>query len=107
MQREAVNFGIQSTVADSMSCALINLFNYRKQNNHLKYKIVLSVHDAIILLCPFDQINVVTKEVLPYCMCTNLEVPEIKLHYTLGDIDIQKRWGENLSKDEVSQLCVV
>jgi len=82
-----------------MSQALCALNAYRRIRPEIKYHILLSVHDAILLEVPVSCIKPVIEEVLPLCMCEAAEVPGIGLRYTLGDIDIQLRWGEKESPE--------
>jgi uracil-DNA glycosylase family 4 len=106
-QREAVNFPIQSTVGDSMSGALINFWNYRRYiNPAIKYDLLLSIHDAVLLQVPYAHVAGVVEEVIPSCMVNGLEVPGCGLHYGIGDIDIQLRWGERADPNELLSLGV-
>jgi uracil-DNA glycosylase family 4 len=101
-QREAVNFPIQSTVGDAMSQALINLWNYRTFiDPGVQYRILLSIHDAVLLEVPVAHVAKVIEEVIPLCMKDGLEVPGLGLHYGLGDIEVQLRWGEHADPDEL------
>lgn len=103
MEREASNFNIQSTVGDSMSIALMNLDNYRtriKQQPDM-FKILLSIHDAVLLSVPIPHVRQVVEEALPMCMTDGLEVPGIGLKYTLGDPDISFRWDEKTPREEL------
>ena len=90
---------IQSTVGDAMSVALNALHQYRQLNSKVKYKILLSIHDAVLLEVPVEHLKEVVYEVLPMCMTEVVEVPGIGLKYTLGEIDIQLRWGEKESPE--------
>jgi DNA polymerase I-like protein with 3'-5' exonuclease and polymerase domains len=106
-EREAANFMVQGTVADAMSQALINLWNYRAfVDPTVQYRILLSVHDAVLLEVPVAHIEAVAKQVFPICMCDALEVPKLGLHYSLGEIDVQLRWGEHADPDELLAMGV-
>jgi len=106
MQREAVNFPIQSTVGDAMSMALCNLYAYRQANPSIDFRIMLSVHDAILVECDGKHVERMVREVFPLCMCDGLEVPKIGLRYSLGEIDIQVRWGEKADPQLLEDLGV-
>jgi uracil-DNA glycosylase family 4 len=95
MQREACNFPIQSTVADAMSFALLNLWNMKRfVDTSLQYRLVLSVHDAVVLEVPCQHVGPVIERALPVCMSHGLEVPKIGLKYRLGEIVPSFRWNE-------------
>jgi len=94
-QREAVNFPIQSTVGDAMSVALRNLWVYKRYvNTSVDYRLLLSIHDAVLMEVPTAHVEQVVETVIPACMVQGVEVPGLGLHYGIGDIDIQLRWGE-------------
>lgn len=105
MQREAGNFNIQSTVGDAMSVALCNLYAYRKICG-LHYRIVLSIHDAVLLEVPCHEVKQVCEEVLPLCMTDGLTVPGTELKFTLGDPDVSTRWGEHNAPEELLEMGV-
>lgn len=96
---------IQSLVADAMSRALDNLYNYRNGRNDLHYKLVLQIHDAVILEVPISEIATVYDEVLPRCMTDMVDVwpstldghrkQSIKQPYHLGiGRDVYLSWGD-------------
>jgi DNA polymerase I-like protein with 3'-5' exonuclease and polymerase domains len=107
MQREACNFPIQSTVGDSMSCALINMWHYRRfVSTGIDYRLLLSIHDAVLLEVPVQHVQAVVEEVIPICMTKSVEVPGYGLKYKIGEVDIQLRWGEKANPDELLELGV-
>lgn len=73
--RVAMNTPIQGTAADIMKIAMIDVYNQLKQNN-LKSKIVLQVHDELILECPVEEKEIASK-LLKNCMenVIKLKVP--------------------------------
>jgi hypothetical protein len=88
-----------------MSTALDNLYQYRVTHSHLKYKIVLQIHDAVVLEVPIPQLEEVYDKVLPVCMSDNVYVwpsyldgrrkPNIKQPYHLGiGRDVYLSWGD-------------
>ena len=52
--RVATNTPIQGTAADIMKIAMINVYKQLKENN-LKSKLVLQVHDELILETPIEE----------------------------------------------------
>ncbi len=60
-KRTAMNAPIQGGAADIIKVAMVNLFNYIK-TNHLKTKILLQVHDELILEVPNEEVKLMEKE---------------------------------------------
>lgn len=101
-QREACNFPIQSTVADALSYAMVHL--YRERNRlGLKFRIVLAVHDAVLLEVPYDEVNI-AKKLLVECFCVKAEVPAIGLRYG-ADLGLYWRWNVKPTKDELALVA--
>ena len=75
--RVAMNTPIQGTAADIMKIAMINVLKEIKTKN-MKTKIVLQVHDEMMLEAPLDEVDDV-KEILKNCMenACKLNVPLI------------------------------
>ena len=73
--RVAMNTPIQGTAADIMKLAMIDVYKKLKENN-LKSKIVLQVHDELILECPMEE-KEIAKKLLKNCMenVIKLKVP--------------------------------
>lgn len=109
--RQAMNFPIQSLVADAMSRALDHLYA-RRALYGLNYKIVLQIHDAVLLEVPVEEAEVVYDKVLPECM-TNLVpirpcdldgIPTGNKIYNLGiDREVYTKWGEKLTKEDAQE----
>lgn len=104
-ERQAMNFPIQSLVADAVSRALDHIYNYRFSHPEVWYGILLQIHDAVILDVPFEHIEEVYDKVLPYTMSDLVEVwpssldgerkPDIREPYHLGiGRDVYLHWGE-------------
>ena len=76
-QRAAMNTPIQGTAADIMKIAMKNVLKELKARN-MKTKIVLQVHDEMMLEAPLDEVDDV-KELLQQCMesACKLNVPLI------------------------------
>jgi uracil-DNA glycosylase family 4 len=115
-QREAVNFPIQSTVADTLNSAMFNLWQWRKQNpGRARYKILLAVHDALMLEVPVESLEVVCYEALPAAMSLGAVVPS--WHAGPGgvptspfildiDIEVMLRWGEHSDPEDLRNMKV-
>lgn len=121
-QREFVNFPIQSVVADLLNITLINLHNYRKQfPGRASYRILLAVHDAVLLECTPESLDIVVNEVLPSCMTQGAVVPSWQptsnwpspFPYTPTkpfvldiDVGVYSAWGVKVSKEYLHKLNV-
>ena len=106
-ERQGCNFMIQSLVADAVSRALDYLYKARQIFN-VKYKIVLQVHDAIMLDVPIQYLETVYEKVIPTCMCQLVDIwptdtlgnikSNITKPYHLGcGRDVYLNWGEEIS----------
>lgn len=89
-----------------MSKALPNFTLTRKLLPDVKFDLLLSIHDAVILEVPGPCVKDVIEKVLPVCMCDGVELPGVGLHYTLGEPDIMLRWGEKASPEELLEIGV-
>jgi uracil-DNA glycosylase family 4 len=116
-ERQAQNFPIQSLVADAMSIAIANLYEYRENNPHVVYDIVLQIHDAVLLEVPAEWVEVVCDEVLPYCMTELIPVIPSDLsgaplsgeqqdYRLVGDHDISVHWGISLAAEDARELGI-
>lgn len=83
-ERIAKNTPIQGTAADIIKIAMINVYNKLKTNN-LKSKLILQIHDELIIEAPDDEVNEV-KNILEKEMqaAANLKVP-LKVDIGTGD----------------------
>lgn len=118
MEREAVNFPIQSCVADTLNVALYNFWMWRKMwPGRAVYKILLAVHDAVLLEVPGEYVGIVVDEVIPQCMTGAAMVPSWQptSYWTPTqpfrletDVELCLRWGESpdrKKKDSVDQFA--
>ena len=82
-ERIARNTPIQGSAADIIKLAMINVYNHLKEN-HLKSKLILQVHDELILNVPNEELEVV-KSILKKCMedAYELSVP-LKIDMNTG-----------------------
>ncbi len=85
-ERAAMNTPVQGTAADIMKIAMIKVYNELK-NKGLKSKIVLQVHDEMMLEVPKEEIEEI-KTLLKQCMenATTLKVPLI------ADVSEAENW---------------
>jgi len=104
MEREAKNAPIQGTVADAVSIAIRNLYDYRNKHN-MDFKICLQIHDALLLYVPHYELEKVvdkTDGVLMTCMVKQVPLKSVDLdgklmsnetYYFNCGIDIETHWG--------------
>jgi DNA polymerase-1 len=101
-KRQAVNFKIQSYVADLLRLALINIRNYRRDHS-MQYKLILTVHDSIMLEVPVQEVVHVATKVLPHCMTDIARAP--RLGFKIGaDVDVCQRWDEKLYLEDMVEM---
>jgi len=118
-QRQAMNFPVQSAVADAMSRALDSLYWYRYEQDNPDnwYDIVLQVHDAVVLEVPVHCLDWVVNDVIPTCMSERVEVFPCSLdgtrysdsgpfHLQVPPPDIYSRWSVPITKDECRCLGI-
>ncbi len=113
-ERQAQNFPIQGGVADAVSIALNNFYQYRKQHPDVDYKIALQIHDAIMLIVPVEHAERVYHEVIPTCMIQGVPfwprrldgtlIPHAEPYHFGMDRDVFVHWGEKLKPDEAKSL---
>lgn len=111
-ERQAQNFPIQGGVADAVSIAVRNFYRYREEHPDVDYKILLQIHDAIVLLVPLEHAERVYTEVVPTCMVQNVPFYPRKLDGTLIDAgpyhfgssrEMFTHWGETLSPKQAEE----
>jgi len=125
-QREAVNFPIQSTVADLLNTAVYNLWMWRNAYpGEAEYRIVLCIHDSVFLEVRGPHVPVVVDTILPACMRHGAVAPMWKPEcYKLSnrgkpkrgepfytkptrpfsldiDVELMTRWGSEPDPDEL------
>lgn len=115
MEREFLNSLMQSTVADSVSTALYYLYNHPRREE-LGYRIVLQIHDAVILEVPTRSLDEVYNKIMPECMvdrvtfkaCDLDGVPYPDSPDYRFDIDkeVVTRWGIPITKEECDELAI-
>jgi uracil-DNA glycosylase family 4 len=106
--REAQNWTCQGIVADNINLSLGNLW-YELRRRKMRSRIILSVHDSIMLECPPDEVEFVVDVLLPLCMTERSPViptdfngtPNGLPAFRLGiDIEVCRNWGITLEESE-------
>jgi uracil-DNA glycosylase family 4 len=113
-QRQAQNFPIQGGVADAVSIALHNFYQYRKAHPDVQYDIALQIHDAIMLIVPVAHAERVYNEVVPKCMIDDVPfwprrldgalIPVKEPYHFGADREVFVSWGEKLKPDAAKAL---
>ena len=112
-ERQAMNFPIQSLVASAVSRAISYMYDYRvrmrKRTGHDMYRIILQIHDAILLEVPYKYVKHVCEVVFPECMRRSVPIYPTSLDglplgtgpYYLGlDVGVMDHWGETVKEDQ-------
>ena len=118
-ERQAMNFPIQSMIASVVSRALGYLMDYRKKQRakgHDMFRLLLQVHDAILLEVPYKYVKHVCTYVLPTYMRKSVPIYPTHLDgqfegeptgvgpYYLGiEGEVMLHWGEKISDAEAKQ----
>lgn len=116
-ERQAMNFPMQSMVAAAMSQALDNLLEIRRRHplGDKLFRIVLQIHDAVLLLVPARHVATVVDKILPRAMCKGVPIyrtyldgmPADNTPYHMGvDTNVYVHWGENLMPDQCEELGI-
>jgi hypothetical protein len=102
-------------VADAVSIALYHLYNHPRKEE-LGYKIVLQIHDAVVLEVPVRSLDIVHNEIVPECMVDAVSFQACDLDgvpyndspvYRFGiDQAVATRWGVTLSWDECDAMGI-
>jgi len=110
-ERQAQNFPIQNLVADAVNRAADHLIQYRKQNPELKYRVILAVHDSLLLEVPYAYAERVATEVLPACMVDRVPIypthldgmpqADVPTYYPSIDVEICQHWGAKPSDEQL------
>jgi DNA polymerase-1 len=87
-ERAAINAPIQGSAADITKIAMIKLFNELRKNNY-KTKIVLQIHDEILLISPDEEVAAV-RPIISSCMqnAADLKIPLV------ANIKTGHNWAE-------------
>ena len=87
-ERVAMNMPIQGTAADIMKIAMNNLYRKFKENN-LKSKIVMQVHDELIVEATLDEVE----KVQEYMSDSMQNAAKLKVPLAI-DINVGNSWLE-------------
>lgn len=72
-ERQSCNFQLQALVADCMSTALYNLMCYKKEHK-MEFKLLLQIHDAVLLQAPLSELDHIYDVVLQKCLSTDVPI---------------------------------
>ena len=121
MERQAQNFPIQGMIADAVSLAVGNLYDYRHlcrdrgiTEEQLDYRLILQVHDAILFEVPARCVATMVDKVIPFNMVKRVPIFPCNLDgtpqeglgpYFLGvDVEVMTSWGLHMLPDECEKL---
>lgn len=94
-QREAANFPIQSTVADTMRLAMTYVIRERDRCG-LQFRVANQIHDALLLVLPEAEVDAAITILKNQMGNIPIPMPTGKSLVLGVDIDIHTRWGEKL-----------
>ena len=112
IERQAMNFPIQSMIASAMSRAIAYMHDYKERqfkNGHDMFRIVLQIHDAVLLQVPYAYVQHVCEYVLPKYMRDSVPlwpssldgIPTGDGPYYLGmEAEVMTHWGERMTYAE-------
>ena len=111
-ERQAMNFPIQSMIASAVSRALAYIYDYKaiqlKKGKDM-FRILLQIHDAILLEVPYEHVKHVCEHVLPTYMRKAVPIYPSDLEglptgdgpYYLGiESEVMDHWGEVLTFEQ-------
>jgi uracil-DNA glycosylase family 4 len=113
MERQGMNFLVQNMVAETMNVAIDNLLEYRKAYDPELFRMILQIHDAILLEVPFRHAVHVYDEVLPLCMSELAPIYPVDLAgmptgtgpYRLGiGRDVNIFWGQDMFPNDLWEV---
>jgi len=114
--RQAMNYPIQSMIASAVSRALAHIHTYKAKQLCAgvdMFKILLQIHDAVLLEVPYRYVKHVCEWVLPKFMRDAVPIYPSSLDgvptgagpYYLGiEVEVMKHWGEGLKESEALEL---
>jgi hypothetical protein len=114
--RQAMNFPIQSMIASAVSRALAYIHDYKEQElrkGRDLFRVLLQIHDAILLEVPYEHVKHVCEFVLPNFMRKSVPIYPTTLDgiptsvgpYYLGlEAEVMRHWGEKLLDSEAKSL---
>ena len=100
--RQAKNFPIQGLVADAVNRAIDHLYVQRNKMK-LRSRIVLQIHDAILMEVPDDEVKIVYEELFPRAMVESVSIistdldgrprPNVPWRHLGIDLEVFREWG--------------
>lgn len=115
IEREFMNFSIQSLVAGLVNRALARLQYWRDEvvGDPKLFRLVLQIHDAIMMEVPYANVERVVREGLPFAMthipvfATNLDGERINgPYYFAAETKIMERFGVKLKAEQLAALGI-
>lgn len=125
-ERQGCNFGIQNCVADAVSVAISNFYNYKKANHNCGFSLLLQIHDALLFKVRIDAMlpfckdtyspdgTILHRSILRRCMIDqvpifpryldNTPIPVAQPYFFGTDMDICENWGETIANDRLVAL---
>lgn len=114
-RREFKNTPIQGGVADVFNEAAYNLYQLRRETK-LNYLFSMQIHDAIIFLSPYKEVEQLCNEVIPLGMCEQVPIRPFRLDGSFDPrqepkfmgygINICFRWGEQPTDAELRAVGI-
>jgi DNA polymerase I-like protein with 3'-5' exonuclease and polymerase domains/uracil-DNA glycosylase len=107
-ERQFMNFPMQNFVADTMARSLCNLF-WERYRFDISSKLLLQVHDEVLIESPYEYVKTVYDEFLDKCMVEMCPVYPLNIYgvsmnkgpFRMGiDKSVYYRWGENLKREQ-------
>jgi uracil-DNA glycosylase family 4 len=111
-ERQAMNFPLQSLVASAVSRAVAYLMDYKtrheKKTGKTLFRLLLQIHDALLLEVPYENVKFVAQTVVPNCMRLLVPIfptdlggmPKASEPYYLGvDGEVMYDWGHKITRD--------
>lgn len=115
-ERQGQNFPIQNTVADAVWTAVNNFHTFKQCNPEYQYRMLLQIHDALLFEVPIPQLRMFLDNVLFQCMVHQVPIwpryldntpMQIESPYYFGiDYDVQLNWGQDITKDQATELGI-
>jgi DNA polymerase I-like protein with 3'-5' exonuclease and polymerase domains len=101
-ERQAVNAPIQGSAADMTGVALIRIWK-QLRNQNLKARLILTVHDSIVLECPNGEL-LQTVNICHKCMTSPIEGVNVPMEI---EIEVGKNWAdvEGWPIEKFSESC--
>lgn len=107
MQREACNAPIQGTVGDAMTMCLKEFQRLRQEKGCPFFRLLMTIHDAVLLETAPKDVPYVVKELFPSAMEKGVTIPGTGGKcFTLGRPEIMLRWGEHTSPEALEAVGV-